>query len=164
MFAKEDLDILNVVTTDNRHADVTIDGARAGVKGIYCEKPLATNLDDANRMIKACEENGTVLITGYTRRFRPIYHTVREEIRAGSIGPLTTMVATMGGDRGKLFFHCSHIISSVTNRAQNYSTHKTHSSRLQSLYRWISLFFQLQTKGGYRYNWYSLKYYHRHLK
>jgi len=119
MLAKENLDILNVVTTDNRHADVTIDGARAGVKGIYCEKPLATNMEDANRMIKACEESGTVLITGYTRRFKPIYHTVREAVRAGAIGPLSTMIATTGGDRGKLFFQGTHIIDGMCFLAES---------------------------------------------
>ena len=113
MFAKEDLDILHVVTTDNRHADVTVDGARAGVKGIFCEKPLATSMEDANRMVQACEENGVVLTSGYTRRWKRLYHTVRETVRSGAIGPLGSMVATMGGGLGKLFYHGTHIIDGM---------------------------------------------------
>ena len=113
MFAKEQLDILHVVTTDHRHRDVTVDGARAGVKGIFCEKPLATNMEDADDMIQVCEENGVVLIAGYTRRWRTLYHTVREAIRSGAIGPLRSMVATMGGKRGMLFFHGTHIIDAL---------------------------------------------------
>ena len=113
MFAKENLDILHVVTTDHRHRDVTVDGARAGVKGIFCEKPLATSMEDANDMIQACEENGVVLIAGYTRRWRTLYHTVREAVRSGAIGPLGSMVATMGGNRGKLFFHGTHMIDAL---------------------------------------------------
>lgn len=113
MFATENLDLLNVVTTDNRHADITVDGANAGVKGIFCEKPLATNMEDANRMIKACDDNGTILITGYTRRFRRLYHTIRDAVRAGAIGPLATMTGTMGGGLGKLFFHGTHMIDGM---------------------------------------------------
>ena len=78
MLAREDLDILVVATSEHRHADITVDGARAGVKAVFCEKPLATSMEDADRMIEACEENGVVLISGHTRRWRRIYHTVRD--------------------------------------------------------------------------------------
>ena len=113
MLDKEDLDILHVVTSEHRHADITVDGARAGVKGIFCEKPLATSMQDADRMIQACEENGVVLITGYTRRWQRLYHTVRETIRSGAIGPLGTIVANTGGVWGKLFRQATHIIDAM---------------------------------------------------
>ena len=74
---------------------------------------MATSMEDADDMIQACEENGVVLIAGYTRRWRTLYHTVREAIRSGAIGPLRSMAATMGGNRGKLFFHGTHIIDSM---------------------------------------------------
>ena len=48
MLAAEKLDILVVATSDNRHADIVVDGAEAGVRGILCEKPLATSLEDAD--------------------------------------------------------------------------------------------------------------------
>ena len=54
MLAREELDILTVATSDNRHTDIVVDGANASVKGILCEKPLATSLEDADRMIEAC--------------------------------------------------------------------------------------------------------------
>lgn len=41
MLANENLDILVVATSDNRHTDIVVDGTEAGVKGILCEKPLA---------------------------------------------------------------------------------------------------------------------------
>ena len=55
------LDLLSVVTSDHRHAQIVVDAAEAGVKGIYCEKPIATTLADADRMIAACQASGTVL-------------------------------------------------------------------------------------------------------
>ena len=119
MLATEDLDILTVATSEHRHADITVDGARAGVKGIFCEKPLATSMEDADRMIQACEENGVVLISGHTRRWRLIYHTVRDAVRAGAIGALGTMVATLGGRRGMIFREGTHIIDAMCFLAES---------------------------------------------
>ena len=113
MLAKEELDILHVTTQEHLHADITVDGASADVKGIFCEKPLATSLEDADRMIEACEKNGVVLTVGYTRRWRLLYHTVRDAIHDGAIGPLGTMVATLGGNLGLLFRHGTHAIDGM---------------------------------------------------
>ena len=113
MLAKEDLDILHVATPEHLHAEVTVNGANAGVKGIFCEKPLATSLEDADRMIKACEESGVVLTVGYTRRWRLLYHTVRDAIHQGAIGPLGTIVGTIGGWRALLFRNGTHMIDAM---------------------------------------------------
>ena len=113
MLAKEDLDILTVATPDTTHAAMTIDGAGAGVKGIFCEKPMATSLEDADRMIEACEANGVVLSVNHTRRWSPLYHRVRDEIRAGTIGQLGTIVATLGGPRAMLFHNGTHIFDAI---------------------------------------------------
>ena len=61
MLEREQPDVVTIATPDNRHADLVVDSANAGAKGIFCEKPLATNLNDADRMIEVCEENGTIL-------------------------------------------------------------------------------------------------------
>ena len=62
MLAGEALDIVTVATSDHRHADLVVDAANAGAKGIFCEKPLATSLADADRMIAACDANNTTLV------------------------------------------------------------------------------------------------------
>jgi predicted dehydrogenase len=110
MLAEEDLDILTVAIPDNLHAGVTVDGANAGVKGILCEKPLATSLEDADRMIDACEANGVALNVDHTARWGPIYHKVRDTIRAGAIGKLSTIVVTVAGPRAMLFRNGTHLI------------------------------------------------------
>ena len=113
MLAKENLDILHVVTPEHLHAEITIDASQAGVKGIFCEKPLATSLKDADRMIEACENNNVALISGYTRRWRPLYHKVRDAIHDGEIGQLGTMVATEGGNSAALFRQGTHAIDAM---------------------------------------------------
>jgi predicted dehydrogenase len=113
MLDKENLDILAVATGDNVHTEITVDGANAGVKAVFCEKPLATSLEDADRMIQACADNGVVLAVDHTRRWRPIYHKVRDTIRAGTIGPLSTIVATIGGPRAMAFRNGTHMLDTV---------------------------------------------------
>ena len=73
MLARESLDIVTVATSDHRHADLVVDAANAGAKGIFCEKPLATSLADADRMIAACDTNNTTLSVDHTRRFIPLW-------------------------------------------------------------------------------------------
>ena len=94
LLSEGNLDILSVVTSDHRHAQIVVDAAEAGVKGIYCEKPIATTLADADRMIAACEANGVVLSVDHTRRWRPIWHQARSLIRSGEVGALRRIVST----------------------------------------------------------------------
>ena len=61
MLEKAQLDIVTVATGDNRHADLVVAAAETGAKGIFCEKPLATNVEDANRMVAAVERHNALL-------------------------------------------------------------------------------------------------------
>ena len=113
MLDRERLDIIGVVTSDHRHADIVVDAAAAGVKGVMCEKPLATSLEDADRMIQACAERGIPMHVNHTRRWNPLMHKVRDEVRAGLIGPLSTILAYHGGTRAMMFRNGTHIIDAV---------------------------------------------------
>ena len=77
MLETEKPDIVTIATGDNSHAGLVVDSANAGAKGIYCEKPLATSLQDADRMVEAAERNGTVLSVGHTRRWRPVWRHIK---------------------------------------------------------------------------------------
>ena len=113
MLEREALDILVVATSDNRHADIVVDGANAGVKGILCEKPLATSLEDADRMIRACAERGVPLHVNHNRRWNPLMHSARDEIRSGAIGELGSIVVSHGGPRAMLFRSGTHMIDAI---------------------------------------------------
>ena len=90
MLQREGIDVLSVCTPDNRHAAVVIDAANYGIPAIFCEKPLATTLTDADQMIEAIERNGTVFSVDHTRRWDPYFHRVKEIIDAGMIGLAAT--------------------------------------------------------------------------
>ena len=113
MLAQENLDILVVATSDNRHTDIVVDGAEAGVKGILCEKPLATSLEDADRMIRVCDERGIPLHVNHNRRWNPLMHMIRDEIRSGLISTLGSIVVSHGGPRAMLFRSGTHMIDAI---------------------------------------------------
>ena len=100
MLAQENLDIVTVATSDHRHADLVVNAANAGAKGIFCEKPMATNLADADRMLEAVERNGTILSIDHTRRWQPMWrHTKEEIVGAGEIGEVKYIIGTLNGGR-----------------------------------------------------------------
>lgn len=120
MLEKENLDIVTVATSDHRHADLVVDAAEAGAKGIFCEKPLATNLADADRMIEACERNNTILSVDHTRRFQSVWRYAKEEIiDKDVIGPVQYIVSTLSGPRAMLFRNGTHLIDAICYYAQS---------------------------------------------
>ncbi len=120
MLAKENLDIVTVATSDHRHADLVVDSANAGVKGIFCEKPMATNLADADRMIEAAERNNTILSIDHTRRWQPLWRYTKEEVvGTGEIGPVQYIIATLSGSRAMLFRNGTHLIDTICYFAES---------------------------------------------
>ena len=113
MLRSEELDIVTVTTPEHLHAEPTEAAAESGVRAIFCEKPLATSVADADRMIEACEANGVVLSVDYTRRWSPAFHKIRDTIRSGAIGELSLMSASFGGVQAWLFRSGSHLLDAM---------------------------------------------------
>ncbi|HEV8635553.1 MAG TPA: Gfo/Idh/MocA family oxidoreductase [Chloroflexota bacterium] len=113
LLAEQRPDLISVVTSDNRHAQIVLDAVAAGVKGVFCEKPIATTLADADRMIAACRAAGVPLVINHSRRWYPEFHEARRLIRAGAVGPLRRIVATLGGPRAMLFRNGTHLLDAV---------------------------------------------------
>ena len=67
------------------HADLVVSAAQAG-KHVFCEKPMALTLDDADRAIAAAAEAGVALQVGFNRRFAADFVAAHEAIVAGKIG------------------------------------------------------------------------------
>ena len=108
MLAQEDLDILSVCTRNHQHVDPTLAGAEAGVPAIFCEKPMAMNLEQADQMVKACDQAGVKLIVDHTMRFESNYVHVKELIDQGAIGDLLSVEVSTIGDLGELTHNATH--------------------------------------------------------
>ena len=120
MLAKEKLDIVTVATSDHRHTNLVVDAANAGAKGIFCEKPMATSLADADRMIEAAERNNTILSIDHTRRWQPLWrHTKEVVVGAGEIGQVQYVIGTLSGNRAMLFRNGTHLIDTICYFAES---------------------------------------------
>jgi myo-inositol 2-dehydrogenase/D-chiro-inositol 1-dehydrogenase len=67
------------------HADLVVAAAAAG-RHVFCEKPMAVTLADADRAIDAARAAGVVLQVGFNRRFAADWRAARELIDSGRLG------------------------------------------------------------------------------
>ena len=79
------VDAVDICLPHDLHEPVALAAAQAG-KHILCEKPLAATLEEADRMIAACEKAGVVLMIAENERFSPLALKVRQLLDHGVIG------------------------------------------------------------------------------
>jgi predicted dehydrogenase len=91
-------DFVSVCTWPHSHADLTVAAFAAGARAVWCEKPMAVHLADADRMVEAAEAAGGVLVINHQRRFVESYMQAREWIDAGAIGQVTHINGICAGD------------------------------------------------------------------
>ncbi|HLW48503.1 MAG TPA: Gfo/Idh/MocA family oxidoreductase [bacterium] len=83
--ARPDVEIVVIATPEAAHREWTEAAAAAG-KHVFCEKPMASSLDDADAMIAACRGAGVQLMIGHSRRFTRRYMEIWRAIDRGEIG------------------------------------------------------------------------------
>lgn len=84
----EHIDAVYVATPPNLHAEQTVAAAEAG-KHVLCEKPMAMNVAECDRMIAAAKVNGVKLGIAYYRQFYPVVKRIKEVIDSQEIGKPT---------------------------------------------------------------------------
>ncbi|MBT3269276.1 Gfo/Idh/MocA family oxidoreductase [Candidatus Poribacteria bacterium] len=99
MLAEEPLDLVSVCTWIPLHPVISLAAAKAGVKGIICEKPMATSMTVANEMVDVCDAHGAKLAIGHQLRFDGPYIGARQLLADGVIGDLVKIHGICeGGD------------------------------------------------------------------
>jgi len=81
----EEVELVVIATPSYLHAPYTIKALEAG-KNVVCEKPMATNLTEADAMIEAAKKTGNLLAIFQNRRFAPDFLKIREVIQSGKLG------------------------------------------------------------------------------
>jgi len=85
--ARKDIDAVAVLTPSGMHAAHVVACAKAG-KHVVVEKPMALRLQDADDMIRACDEAGVKLFIVKQNRFNVPVVKAREALEAGRFGRL----------------------------------------------------------------------------
>ncbi len=89
MLADPQIDAVSICTANAFHADMAVAALNAG-KHVLCEKPMATTLNDCERMVRAARANGKELMIGQNQRLAPAHAKARELMEQGAIGRLIT--------------------------------------------------------------------------
>lgn len=84
------IDAVIVATETNRHAQYVELAARAG-KAILCQKPLATTLDDCDRIIEAVRGSGVKFSVAFQMRYDPVNRKIKELVDAAAIGEIAVV-------------------------------------------------------------------------
>jgi D-xylose 1-dehydrogenase (NADP+, D-xylono-1,5-lactone-forming) len=95
LLADPDIDAIYNPLPNSLHAHWSILAVKAG-KHVLCEKPLASNADEARRMIQAAQENGVYLMEAYPYRSQPLTIEMLRLLAAGEIGSVEMMHAEFG--------------------------------------------------------------------
>ncbi len=90
VIARDDIDVVDIVTPGNTHAEIAIAALEAG-KHVLCEKPLANTVAEAVEMARAATaaaERGVRSMVGFTYRRVPATTFARDLVAAGRIGEI----------------------------------------------------------------------------
>ena len=91
------VDVVSVTTPNQFHAEMAIAALEAG-KHVWCEKPMATSLADAERMADAARASGKVAVLGYNYIQNPMIRQIGALLGAGTIGRVTHVRLEMDED------------------------------------------------------------------
>ena len=85
LLADPGVDAVVIAAPSQLHAELVVAAAAAG-KAVFCEKPMALTVEDADRAVDAAADAGVPLQVGFNRRFAADFRAVHDRVVAGDIG------------------------------------------------------------------------------
>ena len=118
--AVPDLDLVSVVSNGPTHAEITMEAMERGVSKVLCEKPMATRLSDADRVMACAARTLARLAVNHVRRWSVDYARIKALIALGGIGRLRHIYFSCGStglgnfvshafDTMRWFFDCEPV-------------------------------------------------------
>src|SRR5574337_1031681 len=105
LLADPEIDAVSIVTMWDQHTEPAVAALKAG-KHVFLEKPIASNLEDAGKIVAASKSARGILQIGHICRFNPRYRMAKKEIAEGKIGRIvgdavhdTDLMLWFTGDR-----------------------------------------------------------------
>jgi predicted dehydrogenase len=106
------VDAIYIPLPNHLHKKWTIEATR-NKKHVLCEKPLALNLSEAQKMVSEGEKNGVIVMEGFMYRFNPVVKKIKELLDQKEIGDI------------KFVNFCfSHSIADYLDEKDNYRYHR----------------------------------------
>jgi UDP-N-acetylglucosamine 3-dehydrogenase len=87
LLEREDIDAVSICTPNFLHCEQTVAAAKHG-KHVLVEKPMATTLEECDKMIQACEKANVKLMVGANPRFEPQNQQIKKLLDKGTIGKI----------------------------------------------------------------------------
>lgn len=87
------VDVVMITSPASSHCELAISAARAG-KAIFCEKPLAEDIRDAEKALKEISKAGVPSWMGFMKRFEPSHYALIRAVNSGEIGEIHMIVIT----------------------------------------------------------------------
>src|SRR5215217_7364381 len=88
-----DVDVVHICTPNHLHLPLA-EAALAAGKHVICEKPLATDLAGARRLVDAAASAGTAAAVPFVYRYYPTVREARDRVRSGATGPVRLVHGT----------------------------------------------------------------------
>lgn len=96
MLAELKPQVVSVATYIGLHREMVEECARAGVQGIWCEKPFALTMDDGRAMVGACEAAGVRMVIDHQRRYLHLFREAKRLFQEGTVGAPVQIFANVG--------------------------------------------------------------------
>jgi len=96
LLAGEELDVVFVCVPTLLHAELSISALQKGCH-VFCEKPMALNVQECREMIAASERSGKILMIGQVLRFWPEYCALKDAVSSKRYGDLRALSMTRVG-------------------------------------------------------------------
>jgi len=87
MLEKEKPDAVSITVPNKLHMPLTLQAMEAGCH-VLCEKPMAINAEEAEKMLKASKACGKKLMINFNQRFDPSRQAIKEMIDSGKLGDI----------------------------------------------------------------------------
>jgi len=90
LVAEPEIDWVMIASWNCYHKEQTIAAFDAG-KNVFCQKPLATNIDDCKEMFDAWKKSKKLFNIGFTLRYSPHYRKIKQLLDEGGVGDIISM-------------------------------------------------------------------------
>lgn len=87
-------DVVSIATPSSMRLEAVNAAIAAGVRIVFCEKPLAVDAEEARAMVDTCRVRGVLLAVNFSRRWEPACADAARLLSQGAIGPVQRIVGT----------------------------------------------------------------------